>query len=81
MIIQTVSILLETTSGQNFSKTELYLGEYGPQPPPPPPKKRPSMDSWISSTKNSKNFELHNYNCYTDKIYHKYVFHFAKSSE
>ena len=60
MIVQTVYILLETTSGQNFSKIELYLGENGPQPPPLPhplpPQKAPFHGFWSSSIKKFKNF-------------------------
>ena len=54
MIFQTAFILLETNSGQSFSKIEQYLVEYGPNAPPPPtppPKKEPFHGFW-SNTKN-----------------------------
>ena len=46
--LETVFVLLETTSGRNFSKLVPYLGEKGlrnPAPPPPPKKKSRFMDA------------------------------------
>ena len=49
MIFQTAFVLLETNSGQRFSKIEQYSVEDGPNAPPhpTPPKRSPFMDSEV----------------------------------
>ena len=69
MIFQTAFVLLETNSGQRFSKIEQYSVEYGPSAPPHPT----PLPAPLHHHKNFEKFKLHNHICYTDKIYRKYV--------